>query len=118
MCSSDLIYETALFCSRGDRPILQLRNDCTGEGLARGTEGHLSAKPQTMLEYFLSMVVTEYTVALDPTCGSGTAIRACAALGAKSALGLEINPSVAATSAAKLNFFLERKAQSEPESGE
>lgn len=109
------IYETALFCSRGDRPILQLRNDCYGTGLARHTEGHLSAKPQEMLEYFLSMVVTEYSNFLDPTCGSGTSVRAAAALGAKSALGIEINPSVAATAVAKLNFFLER-TKSEPQS--
>jgi len=102
------IYETALFCSRGDRQILQLRNDVFAEGLARHTEGHLSAKPQAMLEYFLSMVVTEYTNLLDPTCGSGTAIRAGAKLGARSALGLELNPTVAATSATKLSLFLER----------
>lgn len=102
------IYETALFCSRGDRQILQLRNDVFACGLARHVEAHPSAKPQEMLEYFLSMVVTEYTTLLDPTAGSGTAIRAAAALGAKAALGLELNPSVAATSAAKLNFFLER----------
>jgi 23S rRNA G2445 N2-methylase RlmL len=61
-----------------------------------------------MLEYFLSMVVTEYTNLLDPTCGSGTAIRAGAKLGARSALGLELNPTVAATSATKLSLFLER----------
>lgn len=110
------IYETALFCSRGDRPILQLRNDVFACGLARHAEAHPSAKPQEMLEYFLSMVVTEYTNLLDPTAGSGTAIRAAASLGAKSALGLELNPSVAATSSAKLNLFLERKAQNEPHS--
>ena len=109
------IYETALFCSRGDRPILQLRNDCYGTGLARHTEGHLSAKPQEMLEYFLAMVVTEYSTFLDPTSGSGSSVRAAAALGAKSALGIEINPSVAATAVAKLNFFLER-TKSEPQS--
>ena len=110
------IYETALFCSRGDRPILQLRNDVYACGLARHVEAHPSAKPQEMLEYFLSMVVTEYSNVLDPTAGSGTAIRAAAALGAKSAIGLELNPTVAATSAAKLNLFLERKAQNESDS--
>lgn len=103
------IYETALFCSRGDRQILTLKNDLFSAPLARNKESHVSAKPQEMLEYFLSMVVTEHTVLLDPTCGSGTAIRAAASLGAESALGIELNPEVAATSATKLSIYLSQR---------
>jgi DNA modification methylase len=111
------IYENALFCSRGDRQILTLKNDLYSAPLARKQEAHVSAKPQEMLEYFLSMVVTEHTVLLDPTCGSGTAIRAAAALGAESALGIELNPEVAATSATKLAIYLsQRGSPSVPES--
>ena len=35
------------------------------------------------------------TTAYDPTCGSGSAIRAAEALGAKHTLGLELNPEFA-----------------------
>jgi ParB family chromosome partitioning protein len=103
------IYETALFCSRGDRPILTMKNDHFSYPLARKTENHPSAKPQEMLEYFLSMVVTEHTDLLDPTCGSGTSIRAAAALGAKSALGIELNPFIASSSQTRLSNFLTKK---------
>ena len=44
-----------------------------------------------MLEYFLSMFVDNSTRMLDPTCGSASALKACSKLGAKYALGLELN---------------------------
>jgi hypothetical protein len=106
------VYETALFCSRGDRQILTLKNDLFAAPIARNKEAHVSAKPQEVLEYFLSMVVTEHTDLLDPTCGSGTAVRAAAALGANSGLGVELNPEVAATSATKLSIYLSNKGPS------
>jgi len=38
------------------------------------------------------MFIDEYSRVLDPTCGSGTALRAAESLGASFVLGLEINP--------------------------
>lgn len=100
------IYETALFCSRGDRMISQLRNDVFASGIAKNQEGHLSAKPQEMLEHFLSMVCGPESDLLDPTCGSGTSIRAAAALGANSALGLEIDSGNAQNARTRLRTQL------------
>jgi predicted RNA methylase len=37
----------------------------------------------------MSMLVDEYTFCLDPTCGSGSALRAAESLGATRILGLE-----------------------------
>lgn len=96
------VYETALWCTRGDRLLTQLRNDVFAHPIAREAEGHLSAKPQAMLEYFLSMGVSELTDFLDPTCGSGTSIRAARSLGARRALGLELNPDIAQAASFKL----------------
>ena len=50
-----------------------------------------------MLRFFLSMVVDETTTMLDPTCGSGAALRAAEDLGAKSVLGLELDSNYATT---------------------
>lgn len=96
------IYETALFCSRGDRQISTLRNDVYSSPIAKAQEGHLSAKPVEMLQHFLSMVCGPESDMLDPTCGSGTSIRAAALLGANSALGLEINRDTAEAAQHKL----------------
>jgi DNA modification methylase len=72
-----------------------LKNDVFAAPLARSDEGHISAKPEEMLRYFLSMGVTKLTTFLDPTCGSGTAVRAATSLGAERALGLELNSNTA-----------------------
>jgi DNA modification methylase len=48
-----------------------------------------------MLRYFFGMLVDENTVLLDPTCGSGSSLRAAESLGARSILGLERNPEFA-----------------------
>ena len=55
----------------------------------------MSEKSQDMLEHFFRMVVDENTRLLDPTCGSGSSLRAADNLGAASVLGLEINPEFA-----------------------
>ena len=55
----------------------------------------MSEKPVSMLSYFFKMVVDENTALLDPTAGSGSAIRAAKRLGAPRILGLEINPTFA-----------------------
>jgi DNA modification methylase len=38
------------------------------------------------------MFVDENTIMLDPTCGSGSAVRAAEALGAPRILGIELDP--------------------------
>lgn len=86
-------YETAFFASRGDRKIVRAVSNSIGAGLAKGR--HMSEKPQEVLRHFFRMVVDEHSTVLDPTCGSGSAIRAAAAMGASRYLGLEINPDFA-----------------------
>lgn len=98
------IYETALWMSRGDRLISQLRGDVFPHPIAKTQEGHLSAKPQAMLEFFFSMGVSEHTDFLDPTCGSGTSVRAARKLGAARGLGLELNAETAKAAALKLEL--------------
>ena len=91
------IYETALLCSRGDRPLVRPSGDCYGAPHTAGRDGvvHYSHKPEPMLRHFLSMMIDETTDVLDPTCGSGAALRAAEDLGARKTLGLEINPDFA-----------------------
>jgi len=84
------IYETALLCTRGDRKIVKARGNCVGSVVTK--KYHMSEKSTTMLEHFLSMLVDETTTFLDPTCGSGNAVKVAESLGADWALGLEINP--------------------------
>lgn len=96
------VYETALWCSLGDRYIGQLKNDVYSCPIAKESEQHMSAKPIAMLEHFLSMGVSELTDFLDPTCGSGTALRAAKKLGAARTLGLELNEDTAANARSKL----------------
>lgn len=83
------VYETCLFGSRGDRyivrPVSNLMPSPTVQTI------HMSEKPQIMLEKFMSMFVDKYSVVLDPTCGSGSSIRAARKLNARYALGLESN---------------------------
>ena len=73
----------------------------------------MSVKPQSMLQHFLSMLVDGTSAILDPTCGSGSSIRAAQALGAASALGLELNPSFATTAQNKLRIQLNKDALAE-----
>ena len=55
----------------------------------------MSEKPEPMLRHFFGMLVDENTVLLDPTCGSGSALRAANSLGARFVLGLERNAEFA-----------------------
>jgi DNA modification methylase len=50
---------------------------------------HPSAKPEAMLREFFEMFVDEKSKVLDPTCGSGSALRAAKSLGAAYVLGIE-----------------------------
>lgn len=86
-------YETALFASRGDRRIVKaVANSYSGPVTK---DFHTSEKSYAMLEHFMRMVVDDTSYVLDPTAGSGMAIRAAEALGCAQALGLELNPEFA-----------------------
>jgi DNA modification methylase len=84
------IYETALIATRSDHLIVRP----VSNSYAAPTDKtyHPSTKPEPMLRYFFQMFVDESTRLLDPTCGSGSALRAAESLGAKEVLGLERDP--------------------------
>lgn len=84
------IYETALFAHRGDRPVVQSVGNCFAAPTTKKI--HMSEKPIAVLSHFFRMFVDEYTVMLDPTCGSGNAVIAAHKAKARSVTGLEINP--------------------------
>ena len=84
------VYETAFLCAQGNRKILTpIANTFAAPTVRLGE--HMSEKSQTMLEHFFRMLVDEQTRILDPTCGSGSALRAARSLGASFLLGLDIN---------------------------
>jgi ParB/RepB/Spo0J family partition protein len=83
------VYETALFASRGDRLVNQSVSDCYAAHT--GDKSHQSEKPEPMLRHFFKMFIGEGTRFLDPTCGTGSSVRAADSLGA-SCLGIELNP--------------------------
>lgn len=95
------VVETALIASLGDRPIVRTVSNAYGAPTDKTI--HQSTKPEPMLRHFFGMFVDESTRMLDPTCGSGSALRAAESLGAEGVLGLEINPehAEAATDALK-----------------
>lgn len=82
------VYETALFGSRDDRLIIDAVSNLFPYP-GREKEIHMSEKPIPMLKHFMRMFVDEYSLVLDPTCGSANALRAASQLNAKSVLGLE-----------------------------
>lgn len=81
------IYETCLFGSRGDRKIVRAVSNTLSLPTVR--DQHMSIKPQPMLAKFFEMFVDGHTVMLDPTCGSGSSVRAAELLGAAHVIGLE-----------------------------
>lgn len=83
------IYETAFFCTRGDRKVVKAVGNAVGSGVTK--KFHMSEKPTLVLEHFFRMVVDDTTVMLDPTCGSGNAVKVAEYLGANWATGLEVN---------------------------
>jgi len=87
------VYETAFFGWRGDRRTVKAVGNTFGAPTERDI--HMSVKPQAMLEHFFSAIVDTNTLMLDPTAGSGSALRAALTLGAKRVVGLEINPEFA-----------------------
>jgi ParB/RepB/Spo0J family partition protein len=84
-------YEMAVFASRGDNRIVKVKAASFSGPTANSTgEYHLSEKPAPMLAHFLEMVVDPTTRILDPTCGSGTALRVAKNLGAALGLGFDV----------------------------
>jgi ParB family chromosome partitioning protein len=87
-------YEAAIFATRGDRKITQ--EGCVANSFAhpgrRDGAIHASEKPYIMLRHFLRMVCDEYSLVLDPTCGSGNALKVAEDLKAAKVLGLEQLP--------------------------
>lgn len=87
-------YEAAIFANRGDRKITQ--EGCVANSFAhpgrRDGAIHASEKPYTMLRHFMRMVCDEYSIVLDPTCGSGNALKVAEDLKAAKVLGLEQLP--------------------------
>ncbi len=92
-------YETALFAARGDRKIVRAVHNSISSPTTRLI--HTSEKPLPVLNHFLRMVTDETTVLLDPTAGSGNAVRASYTLGARLSIGLELDRDFA--TAAKEN---------------
>ena len=87
------IYETCLFGARGDRKIVSsVSNACAA---STDRTQHMSTKPEPVLRHFFRMFVDENSVVLDPTCGSGSALRAAKSLGAAHILGVELNAEFA-----------------------
>lgn len=86
-------YETALMMSRGDRKIVKVKSNSYSAPSAK--KDHQSEKPEAVLKHFFQMFVDDLADVLDPTCGSGSALRAAAALDASRVQGLELNPEYA-----------------------
>lgn len=83
------VYETAFFGHTGDRKIIGAVANAFAAPTGRDSRIHVSEKPIPVLHHFFKMLVDENTTLLDPTCGSGTALRCAESLGAKRVLGLE-----------------------------
>jgi ParB/RepB/Spo0J family partition protein len=94
------IYETALFGWRGERKLVKLGSNAYAAPKENGA--HPSAKPEPVLRHFFSMVCDKHTRAFDPTCGSGSSLRAAESLGAGSVLGLELDPTFHKDAVARL----------------
>lgn len=85
------IYEVALLCSWGDRKIIRPVSNLFSSPTVR-TGDHMSEKSEVMLAYFFQMLCDENTRLLDPTAGSGSALRAARSLGVGHMVGLERDP--------------------------
>lgn len=82
-------YEHALVARRGGRHLVKSVSDFYSAPSDQSL--HPSTKPEPMLAHLFSALVDEHTSLLDPTCGSGSALRAADSIGASRVLGLEID---------------------------
>lgn len=97
------IYETAFFGARGDRLIARAVSNAYAA--PSGTKSHQSEKPEPMLKHFFQMFVDEQSKVIDPTCGSGSSLRAAESLHAQVVFGLEKNPEFAESAQSELRKF-------------
>lgn len=86
-------YEWAFFGWRGKPKILKVKSNVFAGRAVRIYHEH--EKSQAALEHWFEMVVDGTTRLLDPTCGSGSALRAAKALGA-GVFGIEVDEGNAA----------------------
>lgn len=83
------IYETALFCTRGDRLIV---GPVANSFSAPTTKDfHMSEKPVAVLSHFFRMFVDEHTTMIDLTCGGANAVKVSEKMGAAYSLGIEMS---------------------------
>lgn len=87
------VYEMAFFGWRGEAKINAIRENVFSAPTFR--EHHPHEKSQPMLEHFFGMFVDSHTKLLDPTCGSGSSLRAAKRLGASTVFGIESNEEFA-----------------------
>lgn len=97
------ITETALLLTRGDRNLVKVVANAYAAPTDRKL--HPSCKPEPMLRHFFGALVDGTTRMLDPTCGSGAALRAAESLGAESVMGLEIDETHAQNAKDALRKF-------------
>lgn len=81
------VVETCFIASRDDRRIVKSTSNCYSAPTDKTY--HTSTKPEPVLRYFMSMFCDENSIMLDPTCGSGSSLRAAESLGARTVVGLE-----------------------------
>jgi hypothetical protein len=85
-------YETAMLLTFGDRKIVKPVALSKAAPRESHTRIHRSQKTLSVLAHFLEMFIDDATRFLDPTAGSGTSLLTAHQLGAKSILGLELDP--------------------------
>lgn len=71
-------YESCFFGWRGDRPIIKTKANIFQAPTTR--KDHPHEKSELALRHFFEMCVDSNTRLLDPTCGSGSALRAARAI--------------------------------------
>lgn len=103
------IYETCLFGSRGDRKIVRSTSNAQHEPSVR--DSHMSIKPEPVLCKFFGMFVDSSTLMLDPTCGSGSSLRAAETLSASYVIGLEANQEFAERARQALKLSRQRRKE-------
>lgn len=88
-------YEMLMLARHGIRPLIEARKAAYSAPRPINPV-HPQQRSESVLRHFLGMIINETTDFLDPTCGSGTALRAADACGARSIFGIEFDPKYAA----------------------
>lgn len=83
------VYETAFMGARGDRFLVGPVSNLVAAPNTKTI--HMSEKPQPVLRHFFRMFVDDTARVLDPTCGSGNALKVADEMGAEKMLGLELD---------------------------